>query len=466
MKIKPEKREFTDREILTLKPPFELIFSQFVLPKKVPYYKQIFWKMNAFIIIGAIASFATYQLVSQDSKTESAVNKQINVETENLEKMTQPVISSVTVPGFIVENSANKQFYKNTSNGIIVFDDTIPIINDTTKLDDKGKMKNHAKKIKGVEFFSTDDNNDESAFYFLKINNFSFLKFPYAEEQKKGQKRVAIANKKTCFEKTPLVQDERGNYGLLDSAGNELVTPKYITIDCFDNYWPDWALVQDNNGYYGFINSDGAEIVPTIYITIDKFGKYLADWALVQDNNGYYGFINNVGKEVGSTQYLTIDKFGKYLAEWALVQDNNGHYGFINNVGQEVVSTQYLTIDKFGKYLADWALVQDNNGYYGFINNVGQEVVPTQYLTIDKFGKYLPDWALVQDNNGYYGFINSEGKEIVSTEYTTVYKFDQHILNYMVVEKEGLFGLISKDGKVKIKPKYISISQINVNDTE
>ena len=71
-------------------------------------------------------------------------------------------------------------------------------------------------------------------------------------------------------------------------------------------------------------------------------------------------------------------------------------------------------------------------------------------------GPFPKDWVLVE-KGGLYGFISSEGKEIIKPQYTRVSAFDEVQRGWAQVEKDGFIGFISIDGKEIIKPKYTKI---------
>jgi hypothetical protein len=83
----------------------------------------------------------------------------------------------------------------------------------------------------------------------------------------------------------------------------------------------------------------------------------------------------------------------------------------------------------------------------------GQQTTDT---TNSKINEYQPDWILVE-KDGLLGFISYDGKEIVKTQYGKINRFGEYQADWALVEKDGYLGFINSEGKEIVKPKYDKI---------
>ena len=197
--------------------------------------------------------------------------------------------------------------------------------------------------------------------------------------------------------------------GFIDTAGREVVHPRYSRVDFFDNYKIGWLKVKENNKY-GFIDTTGKQVTPNKYTKIGYFDEYKVNWMLVE-SCCKYGFIDTSGKEIVPLKYCSIGYFGEYYPDWMKVTMNK-KIGFINSKGKEVVYPKYDKVEYFDEYKVGWMLVK-RDGKYGFIDTTGKEVVPVRYDKIGYFDEVKPGWMKVK-RNGKKLFIDTTGKEVFS----------------------------------------------------
>ena len=75
---------------------------------------------------------------------------------------------------------------------------------------------------------------------------------------------------------------------------------------------------------------------------------------------------------------------------------------------------------------------------------------------VSPYGEYRGDWALIEVD-GLFGFINREGKEIVPPKYSKISSYGVYMGDWAMVEVDGLLGFINREGKEIIPPKYEKI---------
>lgn len=140
-------------------------------------------------------------------------------------------------------------------------------------------------------------------------------------------------------------------------------------------------------------------------------------------------------------------------------------YGLINKSGDIIVEPKYDMISDYSEGMFVVSLMIDDKYMYGYINNAGEEVIPPIYTEAQEFSEGL---ALVM-TNGKKMFINKENKIVIP--YNKILKdyrlysnkFDNGVIiiqNFEYGENETpKFGLMNKEGKVILTPKYDYIGE-------
>ena len=244
---------------------------------------------------------------------------------------------------------------------------------------------------------------------------------------------------------------DNGKYGLKDSMGNFVITPKYTDAFYFSEGLANVKL--DNK--WGYIDSIGNVVIPHIYNFAGKFSEGLA---LVKLGD-YISYIDKAGEIVLSLKYFEGGHFSEGLA-W--VRLRSGVNGYIDKTGKEVIPPKYGDTGNFSEGLA-WVKI---NGRHGYIDKTGKEVIPPKYPY--PVGDFSEGLAMVNDkaNKLYnnviveskiiYGYIDKTGKEVIPfMKYDNIYKFSEGLA---IVELNKRNGFVDKTGKEVLPPKYDFIS--------
>lgn len=138
-------------------------------------------------------------------------------------------------------------------------------------------------------------------------------------------------DKAEYFENCPYVLIGEGKqYALLDKKANLFKTLKYDSIGmCYRNI----ATVQ-LNGKWGIIDSAGNEIVAPNYQEVIHYEGGIT----AAKQNGKWGFLNKAGKNITSFKYEKVNGFYDGMAA---VSDNRTRIGYIDRTGKEVVTQMY-----------------------------------------------------------------------------------------------------------------------------
>jgi hypothetical protein len=214
-----------------------------------------------------------------------------------------------------------------------------------------------------------------------------------------------------------------GKWGVADSDGNVVVSPKYDFVGPHQEGIAGIKL----NRKYGFIDLNGKVVASPRYEFVWNCYEGRASVLL----NGKYGFIDREGNEVVPLKY---DWAGTYQEGRARVE-LNGKHGFVDMEGSEVIPLIY---DSIGDYQEGRVMVK-LNGKCGFINLNGDEVVPLKYDRVRDFSEGRASIML----NGKWGFIDLNGNEVVPLIYNHVWNYNEGRAG---IELKGKGGYIDLDG--------------------
>ncbi len=187
--------------------------------------------------------------------------------------------------------------------------------------------------------------------------------------------------------------------------------------------------------------------------------------------NGKFGVINNDGETVIEPSYdemIAIPNNSKpiFICTYD-VDDENGTYKTkaINEKNEEIL-TGYDEIEaidnldsKQNFWYEDNVLRVSKNGKYGIINFEGQEVLPCEYDEITALKGVTSNFIVKKDDN--VGLVNEKGQTIINTEYKNILTLEEgYKSEYIVIDANNKYGLISTTGTILIEPKYKGIKYL------
>jgi len=197
-------------------------------------------------------------------------------------------------------------------------------------------------------------------------------------------------------------------YGLKDKNNKILVKPIFKSIS---TYGSTKDRIQANFGWKknGVIDRNGNIIIPFEYSSISK-------------NKNIYTVSTN------DSQKKLLDYFGKPLLK-------NSYEDIY------VLNSNYIKVKK--------------NGFYGVISSAGKELLPTKYDEINYYSSQ--EWFLLVQN-GVSTIKDVDGKNVFDKKYTSITKLD-YDFRYIIAEKNGKFGIISKTEQVLAPFEFQEISK-------
>lgn len=248
--------------------------------------------------------------------------------------------------------------------------------------------------------------------------------------------------------------------GFIDIAG-QIIIP--LSFEAAMPFSEGHALVYNNNKY-GYIDKNGSYVIkPDLNLDYDYSHtsrihlvndfSFHEGLAIAEDGKGFK-YIDTLGKTKVDGPFESARSFEEGLA---LVQ-MNGKYGYINNEGDCVIKAQFDNGRSFSDGLAAICL----NGKWGFIDKTGDVVIPILFDMAYGFSEGLACCVVAQSGVPKAGYIDMTGRFVIPPQFgiPSSFKLDYGIDAFAfsegmaVVEIEGKYGYIDRNGSVIILPSY------------
>lgn len=274
------------------------------------------------------------------------------------------------------------------------------------------------------------------------------------------------------------------DYGFMDHEGNVVLRPDCDSVSSFQEGRAYFSI----DGLYGYLDKTGRIIVEPIY----EDAGYFRDGLAMVMRNGCYGVMGIEGEEVLSPEYDDIDiEDGFIIAEKDGLKycfDREGRQclkegwdsiGVCEGVFRVWRNEKIGLIDSDGKVLLEpnydslvpipekELVIAENDGLYGVIDYAGKEKVPCVYSSIsyDASGTgglhVMCEETYKEEKVTYcsrsYGFL-SFTEEGSFEEIAPVYDYmSSFVGDRAVVETQGKYGIIRRDGSLEYPIEYDSI---------
>ncbi|MBI5219837.1 MAG: WG repeat-containing protein [Bacteroidia bacterium] len=265
------------------------------------------------------------------------------------------------------------------------------------------------------------------------------------------------------------VLDSFAYWGFINKKGEEIIKPKYETVDGFKN---GFCRVKADDGY-GFLNSSMKEALPCklketcedVYDYFKKEGiaicnKQVFDTAgkisvfdlyeetgvfseglLWVTKNRKGGFVNKNLEAAIPLSDFSEGESKPVFTEGLCGLRKNGFWGYIDKSGKEAIPFEYDA----GSPFVEGRAVVGKKWKWGLIDKSGKEIVP---LTYDYVQSYFEGMAVVVKNDKY-GFVDINGKVVIPCQYHRAYNFIKgyamalHLAKYFIIDNKG--KKVSKD---------------------
>lgn len=202
----------------------------------------------------------------------------------------------------------------------------------------------------------------------------------------------------------------------------------------------DWAIWSEGIFCYsdgdlcGYLNEEGDDITLCVYEEAAPFSEGLACVRL----DGKYGYIGKDGETVLPFVYDQASSFREGVAYFSRGEE----YGLIDQEGNVVLElTDCDSISSFREGLAYFSV----DGRYGYMDKSGEVIVEPVYNDAG----YFHDGLAVVIKDGLGGVIGKDGKEILATEYIGVRTAERCII---AQKGERLYFYDTKGNEISSAP--------------
>ena len=275
----------------------------------------------------------------------------------------------------------------------------------------------------------------------------------------KAQIAVSVA---TEVNDRNIKKDEKtGKFALYTSEGKRLLND----LDSIKRIQSSLFIITKNK-LKGVYSGKGEEVIPMKYNRMEAFGNFF--WKVFL--NGKQGIYTFDGKKVLPTKYEEII----YLyRDWNLDPDfvvkEKGKYGMFNAKGDCMIQPEYDEV----KY-ADQHKIFIKGNEKGYLMKHKQTLI--KGITIkDKITNWIKqngdsksiNYYIFEDKNGKNGLLDIEGNVLVSPQYESMapyYNISSGTTDYLVVQHNSLFGVISLSNEILVPLKYKSFANIYIRD--
>jgi len=209
---------------------------------------------------------------------------------------------------------------------------------------------------------------------------------------------------------------------------------------------------QQNNGKLSLNNEQNKPIITdidSIFSTSNIFYHVI--------KNGKHGIYYISGKQCIPIEYDDIKRL--YTNYWLTTK--NGKVGLCWSNGNQIFPTNYKDIsilrrEKYGKY--DFFIVKKDK--YTILDSDGKAIFPTQYDEIRQYN----DYYILKNSSGTDCLFNSGElvKGITINYYDTPFFHQENgqTKKYYNFKKGDLWGIIDKDGRIRISAQYQKYLQL------
>ncbi len=262
--------------------------------------------------------------------------------------------------------------------------------------------------------------------------------------------------------------------GLIDGNGKIVIQPVYDEVSIFSE-----GLAMVGNGLIvggdgitygkvGFINESEELVIPMMFSQAYDFKDGYAIVMNMQENEGKYtfktyGVINHVGEAVIPIEYDNVI----YITEkcYGVQKNDTWKVVKITPEGIEEELQSYTYISSFSEGLAvaarDGEIVNNKlqNAHYGYIDASMQFVIKNSFDDAQPFRNGVAVVGVMQGDVIKYGLIDTSGNYLCDPQFDGIGNFNNDLAEIVQVTKNGKkkCGLINKNGKIILSPKYDDI---------
>lgn len=256
-------------------------------------------------------------------------------------------------------------------------------------------------------------------------------------------------------------------WGIIDSSGNTVIAPIYDEMIIVPNkekavFIVTYDVDYTNNTYKTKAVNEKNEQLFSSYEQVEVIQNYDKQnniWyeksCLKVKKNNKYGLTDLSGKVLLECNYDSIEPI--IGVNSSLVTTKDGKKGLVSTTGSIIIENEYADIKALTGEYENGYIVKNSEGKIGVIGTNKKILLPIEYDDIKNV--YAED-TYVAKENGSWKIINVKDSTSNSMNYDDVKSMNS---NYMVVEKDGKYGLATISGEEKIVPQYDDLKNIYQN---
>ena len=255
-------------------------------------------------------------------------------------------------------------------------------------------------------------------------------------------------------------------WGIIDSNGNDVITPSYAEMIIVPNEKKDVFLctfdVNYDTGEYStkVLNKDNKEIY-TDYEQVEAIQNRDENNQLWYEENvlrikkdGKYGIMNLDGKVLVEPQYDEIIAVPGIKNAYKVKKDNL--YGIVDGEGKQILNVSYADITNLGKDNISGYIVQDQNGKFGIVDYSSNQILEAKYDAIEKV--HGNDMYVVTEN-GTKKVVDKSGADVITAGFDDVSEMLKNKDNGVIFQSSGKYGVMNLSGQVTIAPEYDELKE-------
>ncbi|WP_127124908.1 WG repeat-containing protein [Pseudoflavitalea rhizosphaerae] len=224
--------------------------------------------------------------------------------------------------------------------------------------------------------------NEERRYGFLDLNGKPVIPFDYTKAGTISRGLI------------PVAKNDKWDY--IDLSGKPVVPFQYRTAFSFKLNTP-LALIQSATGKYGLIDTAGREVLIPQFDEIQFFREIAM--IIVVRNDRKRKFYNC--KTMQPKSEHKYDKTSSFNAGYMRVRSAD-KYGFVNTAGEETVPVKYEDAETF--FSETGLAAVKHKGKWGLIDNKNNVVAPFKYDSI----KWPRESFYPASRKGKWGYLNSK----------------------------------------------------------
>lgn len=251
-----------------------------------------------------------------------------------------------------------------------------------------------------------------------------------------------------------------GNYGLIDSLGREIVSPRFIYIEPIQKDGVALAIIDTIYTTVRESSFLGVRDIPVLNI---KYGYITSQDKFLFPNPSYIKI--KIQGAVDSIQaYSHFCQNFSFYGGLAAVQDTlSMRYGYIGLDGDTIISPKYHSVKRFNKGRAavqlDYIQSHKNGGKWGLIDPTGKNVCEFIFTNIETpiNNRALAGISIINEQNrgtteaysheySYKAFLVDENGKIINENLNLMYKYYPFSNDGIAVATPNVIGQFSGAG--------------------